>query len=190
MLGDYVSRQIRGEFEKIYKHTQSHADFLRGVADDEFHDRLEEERLALDREADAKYDEFKQKCEDLEEQMVERVEWRMNEISEHPEEDGHADDSESEGTADVDGGRARLNRERAKLRRTRARLRMDAEDLRKERNLLRMDREDLCRREEQLRREQRALQKEKQLRAQTAKAALDKESDWSLPELPECCALP
>lgn len=190
MLGDYVSRQIKREFENIYKHTQSHADHLRSVADDEFYNRLEDERLALHREADTKFEEFKQKCEDLEEQTTERVEWRVNEIFERLGEYEHADDSESEGIADVESRHAKLKKERAKLRRKSAKMRMDAEDLRRERDLLRRDKDDLWRREEQLRREQRALEREKQLHARTVQDSLEKERDSLLPELPGCCVLP
>lgn len=46
------------ETDILYKHTLSHANFLRAAADDKFVDMLEEERLALERAAESKYNDF------------------------------------------------------------------------------------------------------------------------------------
>lgn len=54
--------------------------FRRRVAEDEFYDQVEEERLALNREAESTFDELKQKYDDLEEDVTERMQCRVEDL--------------------------------------------------------------------------------------------------------------
>lgn len=165
-LGDYLMEQISAKLDDLYEQTSSHADFRRRVADDEFYDQVEGERLALNREAESTFQELKQKCEDLEEDVTERVQWRVEEIFKRLEK--HSGDVDSEGPAGLAYGNAELGRKRARLRRKSAELSMREEELQNERAAFRAEKFDFLREKAELRKEKAELRKEKQLRAQIA----------------------
>ncbi|KAJ4983416.1 hypothetical protein SVAN01_11108 [Stagonosporopsis vannaccii] len=130
-LGDYLIERIGARFNHLYEQTSSHADFRRRGADYEFLEQLGDERLALNREAESTSEVLKRRCEDLKEDVIERVHWRLEEMSEVVEKHSGAVDFDA-----LDGlayGSTGLRRKRARLRRKSADLSLGEEELRNER---------------------------------------------------------
>jgi chromosome segregation ATPase len=145
-LGDYVTSRIDGELENLYAHTLSHANYLRNTADAEFFDEREMERLAFDRVAETKFEEFKEQCEDFGEAELERVECKMDELGNN-----------------LTGQVERLKEERLRLEQEKEELRREKEELRRDRKDLRRDKQELRRDKKNLRKQKRNLERKREV---------------------------
>ena len=145
-LGDHMASRIEDELENLYAHTLSHANYLRNTADAEFFDERELERLAFDRVAETKFEEFKEQCEDFGKAELERVGWKTDELGDKL-------------AAQVD----RLKEERLSLEQWKEELRRDKEELRRDREDLRRDKRELRKDKKNLRKQKRELQREREV---------------------------
>lgn len=143
-LHDRLAGKLESDIRYVYAHTLSHANWLRNTADDRFADMLEEERLALERVAEEKFEEFKARCEGIEEDVTERVGRKAEELGEAV-------------TSRLEEERLILEREREEFKQAKNELRMERDELRKDREDLRLDKQDLRQQKEDLRRESEAL---------------------------------
>lgn len=132
------------ETDLLYKHTLSHANFLRAAADDKFVDMLEEERLALERAAESKYGEFEERVEGVVDKVVGRVEDEAGVIEDRVVErlEGRAGNVGRDVEA-LKKERVLLEKEKERLRRDVEALRADKEELRRDKSELRHDKEEL-----------------------------------------------
>lgn len=146
-LHDRLASTLESEISAIYTHTLSHANWLRSKADDEFTDMLEDERLALERVAEENFQDFKERCDGVEEDVIERLGWRAEEVCDN------AMTSFRDGLERNKNGRINLEQEKEALKRDMAELREDKGELRKDKEQLRKDKEELTRDKEDLRNE-------------------------------------
>ncbi|KAL1609421.1 hypothetical protein SLS59_000925 [Nothophoma quercina] len=144
-LGDHMTSRIEEELSRLYAQTLSHANYLRNSADAEFFEERELERLAFDRMAETKFEEFKGQCEGLGEAELAHVEEKMDELGERL-------------TERVD----RLREERERLEREKEELRKDREEVRRDKEDLRRDKRELRRDKKSLRKQKRDLQRERE----------------------------
>jgi len=207
-LGDYLIERIDAKFDEAYEQTLSHASFIRRAGDGEFFERLDEERIALSREAESVFEELKKNCEDMEEDVIDRVQYRVEEIFELVTKP--SGEIVSEGEASPADGEMELRRTRARLRIKAAELSRREEELRADRAAYREERLDLLKERAELREEKAEVKgkrvefenlkaelektkielAEERLRARTAQEALGKETDFLFPDLLGCCTLP
>lgn len=143
-LHDRLASQIEGEVRSLYTHTLSHANWLRNTADDTFGAMLEDERLALDRAAEEKFEDFKEQCEGAQEDIIERVAWKFEEMGESLT-DRLAWEKKS-----LEHEREELRREREEFMRDKEELRRDKQDVRREKKELRKERQSLRRHRRQV----------------------------------------
>ena len=144
-LGDHMTSRIEEELSRLYAQTLSHANYVRNSADAEFFEERELERLAFDRMAETKFEEFKGQCEDLGEAELAHVEEKMDELGERL-------------TERVD----RLREERGRLEREKEELMKDREEVRRDKENLRRDKRELRRDKKSLRKQKRDLQRERE----------------------------
>ncbi len=110
---------------------------------------LEEERLALERVAEERFGDFKEECEGVVEERVERLEWRVGEICEGA-------------LGSLGEERKRLDELEGELRRREEELRKEKEELRSEKEALRLDKQDLRRDKQEFRTEKEQWREERE----------------------------
>ena len=161
-LHDRLANTLESEISAIYAHTLSHANWLRNTADDKFADMLEEERLALERVAEENFQDFKERCDGVEEDIVEQLGWRAEKLCDDVLKRLQKGMEESKSLKEeLMKVREERMQDKNELWREKEELRKDREDLRLDKQVFRMEKKDFERGRDSLRTERLRFEAEK-----------------------------